>query len=184
MRVLGIDCGAKSTGYGIIESQGSRSLRLITSGVITTSARDPFPRRLSRIYEGLKTIIEEYSPEEVAIEDLFYARNFRTAVKLGHVRAVAMLAADGVGLPVAEYSPLEVKSSMVGYGRAEKSQVQEMVKRVFSLAEAPQSHDAADALAVALCHLHTLTTKIKMGIAQPGSNGKPHKRKANRNRGQ
>ena len=184
MRVLGIDCGAKSTGYGIIESRGSRSLRLITSGVITTSPRDAFPRRLSRIYEGLKTIIEEYSPEEVAIEDLFYARNFRTAVKLGHVRAVAMLAADGVGLPVAEYSPLEVKSSMVGYGRAEKSQVQEMVKRVLSLAEAPQSHDAADALAVALCHLHTLTTKIKMGIAKPGSNGKPRKRKASRNRSQ
>ena len=182
MRVLGIDCGAKCTGYGIIEARGSRSLRLIASGVITPSARDPFPRRLGRIFRELKTIIENHSPEEVAIEDLFYARNFRTAVKLGYVRAAAMLAADGEGLPVAEYSPLEIKSSMVGYGRAEKSQVQQMVKRVLSLAEAPQSHDAADALAVALCHLHTLTTKIKMGLAKPGPNEKPRIGKANRNR--
>ena len=183
MRVLGIDCGAKCTGYGVIEAGGSRSLRLITSGVITTSARDPFPRRLGKIFSELKTIIADHSPQEVAIEDLFYARNFRTVVKLGYVRATAMLAADGEGLPVAEYSPLEVKSSMVGYGRAEKSQVQEMVKRVLSLAEVPQLPDAADALAVALCHLQTRTTLAKFGFAKPGPNGKPRNRKANRKRG-
>ena len=182
MRVLGIDCGAKITGFGIIESQGSHSLRLITSGVITTSTRDAFPSRLTKIYKGLKTVIEEYSPEEVAIEDIFYARNFRSVAKLGHVRGVAMLAADGMGLPVAEYSPLEVKSSMVGYGRAQKSQVQEMVKRVLGLTEVPQSHDAADGLAVALCHLHTLTTKIKMGIATSSAPSRqPHKEKTHQN---
>lgn len=164
MRVLGIDCGVARTGYGIIDLRGGRTPSLVASGVIATSSKEDFPRRLSSFYGRLKAVIEKFAPEQVAIEDLFYSRNFRTTFKLGHVRAVAMLAAAGAGLPVAEYSPLEVKSSMVGYGRAEKFQVQDMVKRILVLAEAPRSLDACDALAVALCHAHTVETRSRMGL--------------------
>ena len=177
MRVLGIDCGTARTGYGIIDYRGSQVPSMVTNGVIATSPKEDFPRRLSTIYGKLNAIIEKFAPEQVAIEDLFYSRNFRTTFKLGHVRAIAMLAAAGAGLPVAEYSPLEVKLSMVGYGRAEKSQVQDMVKKVLVLAEAPSSLDVCDALAVALCHAHTVATWSRMGLEVNGPGSRRLKRK-------
>jgi crossover junction endodeoxyribonuclease RuvC len=158
MRVLGIDCGGEYTGYGVVEIQTSGKLCCLTCGAIKLSTREPLPRRLSRIYLELGAIISQHQPHEVAIEDVFYALNVKSALKLGQVRGVAMLAAAAAGLEVAEYSPLTIKSSVVGYGRAEKPQVQQMVTRLLALSEPPQPLDASDALAIAICHLHTAAT--------------------------
>jgi len=163
MRVLGIDCGGEYTGYGVIEMQPSGKLRCLTCGAIKLSPREPLPRRLSRIFTGLGTIIAEHQPDEVAIEDVFYALNVKSALKLGQVRGVAMLAAAAAGLEVSEYSPLTIKSSVVGYGRAEKLQVQHMVTRLLELADPPEPLDASDALAIAICHLHTMRTLTRQG---------------------
>jgi crossover junction endodeoxyribonuclease RuvC len=158
MRVLGIDCGGEYTGYGIVEMHPGGKLTCMTCGAIKLSPRDPLPRRLSRIYMHLGAIISEHQPDEVAIEDVFYALNVKSALKLGQVRGVAMLAAASAGLEVAEYSPLTIKSSVVGYGRAEKQQVQHMVTVLLELAAPPEPLDASDALAIAICHLHTAGT--------------------------
>ena len=158
MRVLGIDCGGEYTGYGIVEMDSSGKLRCLTCGAIKLSTREVLPRRLSRIYGQLEAIISEHQPDEVAIEDVFYALNVKSALKLGQVRGVAMLAAAAAGLEVAEYSPLTIKSSVVGYGRAEKQQVQHMVTRLLELTQPPEPMDASDALAIAICHLHTAGT--------------------------
>jgi crossover junction endodeoxyribonuclease RuvC len=158
MRVLGIDCGGEYTGYGVVELHGSGRLGCLTCGAIKLSTREALPRRLSRIFDALGVIIAEHQPDEVAIEDVFYALNVKSALKLGQVRGVAMLAAAAAGLEVAEYSPLTIKSSVVGYGRAEKQQVQHMVTRLLDLAELPEPMDASDALAIAICHLHTAAT--------------------------
>ena len=152
MRVLGIDCGGEYTGYGVVEMLSAGKLCCLTCGAVKLSTREPLPRRLSRIYTQLGAIIAEHQPEEVAIEDVFYALNAKSALKLGQVRGVAMLAAASAGLEVAEYSPLTIKSSVVGYGRAEKAQMQRMVKMILALPELPTPHHAADALAVAICH--------------------------------
>lgn len=151
MRILGIDCGAEHTGYGLIESDG-RSHRMIAAGVIRTSARAPLPERLREIAGALRSLIAEHAPDAAAIEDVFCASNVRTALRLAHVRGVALLSAAEAGLAVGEYSPLEVKMSVVGYGRARKDQVMMMVRSLLDLGEAPDSEDAADALAVAICH--------------------------------
>ena len=158
MRVLGIDCGGEYTGYGVVEMLSIGKLCCLTCGAIKLSPREPLPRRLSRIYMQLGAIIGEHQPDEVAIEDVFYALNVKSALKLGQVRGVAMLAAASAGLEVAEYSPLTIKSSVVGYGRAEKQQVQHMVTRLLDLASPPEPLDASDALAIAICHLHTAGT--------------------------
>ncbi len=158
MRVLGIDCGGEFTGYGVVELYSSGKLGCMTSGAIKLSTREPLPTRLSRIYMHLGAIINEHQPDEVAIEDVFYALNVKSALKLGQVRGVAMLAAAVAGLEVAEYSPLTIKSSVVGYGRAEKQQVQHMVTRLLELSAPPDSFDASDALAIAICHVHTVGT--------------------------
>ena len=158
MRVLGIDCGGEYTGYGVVEQDDQGCLRHLCSGAIRLSPRDALELRLKTICEGLAEIIAAYSPEQVAIEDVFYAVNAKSALKLGHVRGVAMLAAAQAGLAVVAYSPLSIKSAVVGYGRAEKSQVQLMVTRLLDLPAPPQSPDAADALAIAICHLHTAAT--------------------------
>jgi crossover junction endodeoxyribonuclease RuvC len=163
MRVLGIDCGGEYTGYGVVEMFASGKLGCIVCGAIKLSPRESLPRRLSRIYEQLGHIISAHQPDEVAIEDVFYALNVKSALKLGQVRGVAMLAAASAGLKVAEYSPLTIKSSVVGYGRAEKQQVQDMVTRLLELAEAPEPMDASDALAIAVCHLHTAATLQRQG---------------------
>jgi crossover junction endodeoxyribonuclease RuvC len=165
MRVLGIDCGGQYTGYGVVEMESAGRLVCLTCGAIKLSAREPLARRLARIYEGLGALIVEHRPEEVAIEGIFYALNVKSALKLGQVRGVAMLAAATAGLEVAEYSPLTIKSSVVGYGRAEKQQVQHMVTRLLSLAETPEPMDASDALAIAICHLHTAGTLERQRVA-------------------
>ena len=158
MRVLGIDCGGECTGYGVVEQNGQGSLHHLCSGAIRLSSRDPLELRLRKICAELTDIIHTYSPEEVAIEDVFYAVNVKSALKLGHVRGVAMLAAAQAGLVVVAYSPLSIKSAVVGYGKAEKSQVQIMVARLLELPAPPEPADAADALAIAICHLHTAGT--------------------------
>jgi crossover junction endodeoxyribonuclease RuvC len=158
MRVLGIDCGTEYTGYGIVELCGDGKLICLACGAVKLSPREPMPARLSIIFDRLGAIIVEHRPDRVAIEDVFYALNVKSALKLGQVRGVAMLAASSAGLQVAEYSPLSIKSAVVGYGRAEKQQVQHMVTRLLGLAEIPEPPDAADALAIAICHLHTSAT--------------------------
>jgi crossover junction endodeoxyribonuclease RuvC len=158
MKVLGIDCGGEYTGYGVVEMDFSGGLACLTCGAIKLSPRETLSRRLSRIYNGLGALIGEHRPDEVAIEGIFYALNVKSALKLGQVRGVAMLAAATAGLEVAEYSPLTIKSSVVGYGRAEKQQVQQMVTRLLRLSEVPEPMDASDALAIAICHLHTAGT--------------------------
>jgi crossover junction endodeoxyribonuclease RuvC len=159
MRVLGIDCGTEYTGYGIVDLLADESLVCLDCGAIKVSPREPMASRLSRISIRLGELILEHHPDRVAIEDVFYAVNVKSALKLGQVRGVAMLAAATAGLEVAEYSPLSIKSAVVGYGRAEKHQVQQMVARLLRLDEIPEPPDAADALAIAICHLHTAATK-------------------------
>jgi crossover junction endodeoxyribonuclease RuvC len=158
MRVLGIDCGGEYTGFGVVELCPDGKLVCLTCGAIKLSTRDPLPMRLATIFNRLGTLIREHQPDNVAIEDVFYALNVKSALKLGQVRGVAMLAASTAGLDVSEYAPLTIKSAVVGYGKAEKQQVQHMVTRLLNLAEVPQPPDAADALAIAICHLHTAAT--------------------------
>ena len=159
MRVLGIDCGTEYTGYGIVELLTDDRLLYIDCGAIKLSPREPMSKRLALINTRLQQLIAEHHPDRAAIEDVFYAVNVKSALKLGQVRGVAMLAAATAGLEVAEYSPLSIKSAVVGYGKAEKHQVQQMVMRLLNLDQAPESPDAADALAIAICHLHTAATK-------------------------
>ncbi len=150
MRVLGIDCGTERTGYGIIESDG-RAHRLVAAGVIRTSAKEPLEVRLAGIARELRAVIGQYRPEAAAVEEVFHAVNVQSALKLAHARGVALLAVAEAGLELGEYSPLEIKTSVVGYGRAEKSQVQLMVRSLLALSGEIEE-DAADALAAAVCH--------------------------------
>lgn len=158
MRVLGIDCGGEYTGYGVVEQDDGGCLCHVCSGAIRLSTRDALELRLKSIADRLDEIIALHHPEIVAIEDVFYALNVKSALKLGHVRGVAMLAAAQAQLAVVAYSPLSVKSAVVGYGRAEKAQVQHMVTRLLALPNVPEPPDVADALAIAICHLHTAAT--------------------------
>jgi crossover junction endodeoxyribonuclease RuvC len=158
MRVLGIDCGGEYTGYGVVEQDAHGSLHHVCSGAVRLLAREALEQRLHKISQELTAIIAAFSPEVVAIEDVFYAVNAKSALKLGHIRGVAMLTAAQAGLAVVAYAPLAIKSAVVGYGRAEKSQVQVMVARLLQLDEPPQPADVADALAIAICHLHTFAT--------------------------
>jgi len=151
MRVLGIDCGTERTGYGVIDSDG-RAHRMVVAGCIRSSARDPLERRLLNIAANLREVIAQHRPDAAAVEEVFFAVNARSALKLSHVRGVALLAVAEASVDVAEYSPLEVKMSVVGYGRAEKAQVQQMVASLLRLAEPLASEDASDALAIAICH--------------------------------
>lgn len=158
MRVLGIDCGTEYTGFGVVELCSNGKLVCLTCGAVKLSPREAMARRLSKIFDELTSIIQLQQPDNVAIEDVFYAVNVKSALKLGQVRGVAMLAASSAGLEVAEYAPLSIKSAVVGYGRADKQQVQQMVARLLNLAEPPEPADASDALAIAICHLHTSAT--------------------------
>ncbi len=158
MRVLGIDCGTECTGYGVVEFNAREELDCLGFGGIKLSPRDPLPERLSTIFDKLCGMIRQHQPDRVAIEDVFYAVNVKSALKLGQVRGVAMLAASSLGVAVSEYAPLTIKSAVVGYGRAEKEQVQLMVARLLRLEEIPRPADAADALAIAICDLHTWAT--------------------------
>lgn len=158
MRVLGIDCGSEYTGYGVVEQTQDKRLVCQAVGAIRLKTRQSMAEKLRSIYSELCQIISEHQPEIASIEDVFYAVNAKSALKLGQVRGVAMLAAATSGLEIAEYAPLAIKSAVVGYGRAEKHQVQQMVMRLLSLPEPPEPPDAADALAIAICHIHTAGT--------------------------
>ena len=157
MRVFGIDPGSGRTGYGCVDSDGSRH-SLITFGAITAAPGASFPDKLHAIHRTLTHLITTHRPDCVVIENVFHAKNARSALLLGHARGVAMLAAVQADLPVVEYTPAEVKLAIVGYGRAEKTQMQQMVKLLLGLSAVPTPHDAADALAIAICHLHTATS--------------------------
>jgi crossover junction endodeoxyribonuclease RuvC len=166
VRIFGIDPGSERTGYGCVESNGSRH-RIVTCGAITASRSDTFPDKLLAIHTRLSALLREHAPDCVAIENLFHAVNVRSALKLGHARGVAMLAAVEAGVPVVEYTPAEIKRAVVGYGRAEKPQVQHMVKVILGLPAVPSPHDAADALAVAICHVHSAPHRGVADLAAP-----------------
>ena len=153
MLVLGIDPGLAITGYAIVEEEGS-SLRLITAGVVRTPAKTPPPQRLHTIYAGLQEIAQEFQPDAAAVEELFFSRNVRTAISVAQARGVALLALFDAGLRIAEYTPMQVKQAVTGYGNADKRQVQEMVRMLLNLNEIPRPDDAADAIAVAICYTH------------------------------
>lgn len=169
MRVFGIDCGTEVTGFGVVDSdEGARQPRLecCAMGAIRLTKTQALPLRLEQVFQELSAEMERWHPDAVAIEEVFYSVNAKSALKLGQVRGVALLAAARLGLPVAEYAPLKIKSSVVGYGLAKKEQVQFMVARLLALAELPQPSDAADALAIAICHIHTAQTLVQQGVAR------------------
>jgi crossover junction endodeoxyribonuclease RuvC len=161
MRVFGIDCGTEFTGYGVVEVDCDARmprLRHLCAGAVKLSKKERAPQRLAQVYAELTALLELWQPDVVAIEEVFFSANAKSALKLGQVRGVAMLAAANCGRPVAEYAPLSIKSAVVGYGLAAKEQVQFMVTRLLELDEAPESADAADALAIAICHIHHAQT--------------------------
>ncbi len=164
-RVLGIDPGTATTGYGILEQTGGQ-LRALASGVIRTGADQPMPTRLQEIHRAVKQLAEEYRPSEAAVEELFFSNNVRTAMSVGQARGVALLALADAGLPVSEYTPLAIKQAVTGYGSADKTQMQEMVRMLLGLSEPPRPDDAADALAVAICHLHSSRLKTLSELAR------------------
>ncbi|KIH77036.1 Holliday junction endonuclease RuvC [Geoalkalibacter ferrihydriticus] len=168
MRILGIDPGSRATGYGLIEKQGNRLVH-IDNGVILTGNETALSKRLEIIYRQLAEIITRYEPDTMAVEQIFLARNALSALKLGHARGVALLAGVHQDLPVYEYTALQVKSAVVGYGRAAKGQIQEMVKILLNLPEIAQE-DASDALAVAVCHAHSvgLNTSLAKALGRAG----------------
>jgi crossover junction endodeoxyribonuclease RuvC len=165
MRILGIDPGSETTGWGVIEGDGRR-YSLVECGTVCARPGQKFPARLLRIANALEEIIQRHKPDACAIEDGFLATNVKVTLKLGQVRGVAMLVAERAALEIHEYSPRLVKQTVVGHGNAEKFQVQQMVKTLLSLATVPEPHDAADALAVAICHFHHSASAARLGTAQ------------------
>ncbi|HWK10872.1 MAG TPA: crossover junction endodeoxyribonuclease RuvC [Vicinamibacterales bacterium] len=159
MKIFGIDPGSERTGYGCLAVDGGRH-RLIVCGSVAAPAHTSFPDRLLVIHARLAALLAEHHPDCVAIENIFHAKNVRSALKLGHARGVALLAASQAGVPIAEYTPAEIKRAVVGFGRAEKRQVGGMVKMLLGLDEVPSPHDAADAIAVAICHVHSSTGAV------------------------
>lgn len=158
MRVLGVDCGSTATGVAVIESDGRRHT-VLHYGAIRPGRSRPFAARLHRIHQEMEELVARFQPHTIALEQVFQAYNVKSALQLSQVRGVVLLAAEHARLPVSEYSALTIKSSVVGYGRAEKHQVQLMVQRLLALPVVPQPEDASDALAVALCHIHMETTR-------------------------
>jgi crossover junction endodeoxyribonuclease RuvC len=153
VRVLGVDPGTATTGYAVVVEEEGR-LQIVTLGVVTTPAKMPLPLRLQQIYRDLSQIVEAHRPDAAAVEELFFSRNARTAMSVGHARGVTLLALANAGLPIAEYTPMQIKQAVTGYGSADKRQVQEMVRVLLNLADIPRPDDAADAAAVAICYLH------------------------------
>jgi crossover junction endodeoxyribonuclease RuvC len=169
MRVFGIDCGTEVTGFGVVEScDDGRESRLVcrAMGGIRLPKTKALPVRLEQVYRELSQRLADWQPDVVAVEEVFYSVNAKSALKLGQVRGVALLAAASQGLAVAEYAPLRIKQSVVGYGLAKKEQVQFMVQRLLRLAELPEPADAADALAIAICHIHTAQTLDLQGAGR------------------
>jgi crossover junction endodeoxyribonuclease RuvC len=165
MRVLGIDPGSRITGYGLVDQQGNRLIHVDNGAIFTDKAPD-FAGRLKLIFDGLTEVITAYRPDQVAVENIFFSTNVQSALKLGQARGAAIVAAVHAGLPVAEYTALQVKQAVVGQGRAEKGQVQKMLKVLLGLPEIAQE-DASDALAVAICHINSYELREKAGPAIP-----------------
>jgi len=161
--ILGIDPGLAIIGYGVIQYDG-RKLAIIDYGTITTEAGVPLPRRLSSIYDSMASLIEKFKPDAIAFEELFFNKNVKTALTVGHARGTALVCAEKSGTELFEYTPLQVKQAVCGYGRADKQQVQAMVKMLLNLREIPKPDDAADAVAVAICHAHSSKFKENFAI--------------------
>jgi crossover junction endodeoxyribonuclease RuvC len=167
MRVLGIDPGSETLGWGVIEGTGLR-YSLIDFGTVKSSPKQVFSKRLLKVHDGVAEVIDKFAPDVLAVEDTFYAVNVGVALKLGQVRGAMLLLAEQRGLEIAEYSPRLIKQTVVGYGAAEKHQVQEMVRVLLRMKTVPTPHDAADALAIAICHFHHAGLKNKIKIADSG----------------
>ena len=165
MLVLGIDPGTATTGYGLVR-EDEAGLTLLDCGVITTPSGQSPPQRLQAIYRGLADVICRYQPEVAAVEELFFSRNVRTALSVGQARGVTLLALADAGLPIHEYKPLEIKQAITGYGGADKRQVQDMVRLLLDLDHTPNPDDAADAVAVAVCHIHSSAMKALISGAE------------------
>jgi crossover junction endodeoxyribonuclease RuvC len=161
MRVLGIDPGSETLGWGVVEGENLK-YRPVDFGTVRSSPREAFSKRLLKIGAGIDEIIERFGPDVISVEEAFYATNVKVAMKLGQVRGVVLYIGEKAGLEIAEYSPRLVKQTVVGYGNAEKHQVQEMVRLLLKMKQAPQPHDAADALALAICHFHHAGTQNRI----------------------
>jgi crossover junction endodeoxyribonuclease RuvC len=159
VRVIGVDPGTAITGWGLVEGDGN-DLVAVAYGVITTAAGTPLPERLQAIYQELTKVVDQWQPDTSAIEELFFSRNAKTALAVGHGRGAAMLALANANLDITEYKPLEVKQALTGHGGADKHQMQQMVKLLLTLDDIPRPDDAADALAVAICHLHSARLRL------------------------
>lgn len=162
MRILGIDPGYAIMGWGVLEYQGNRFCT-IAYGSLETDAGVPMPMRLKQIYDGLSDIIRQYGPDEAAVEELFFHRNTTTVIGVGEARGIAMLACVEGGLTVSEYTPMQIKQALVGYGKADKKQVQEMVRTILHLEKVPKPDDTADAIAAAICHAHSRDHAVYAG---------------------
>lgn len=165
MKVLGIDPGSETLGWGVVEGENLK-YKLVDFGTVRSSPREKFSRRLLKVYEGVNAVIEKFEPDVLSIEEAFYAVNVNVAMKLGQVRGAVIVLGELKGLEIAEYSPRLVKQTVVGYGNAEKHQVQEMVRLLLRLQKAPEPHDAADALAIAICHFHHAGVQNRINIAK------------------
>ncbi len=153
MKVLGIDPGSETLGWGVVEGSGLK-YQLVDYGTVKSSPKEAFSKRLLKIYDGVEAVIKEFQPDVISVEEAFYATNAKVAIKLGQVRGVVLLAGEKAKLEIGEYAPRLIKQTVVGYGNAEKHQVQEMVRMLLRLQKIPEPHDAADALAIAICHFH------------------------------
>lgn len=165
MRVLGIDPGSETLGWGVVEGTGLK-YSPVDFGTVKSSTRQAFAKRLLSVFNGVEEVIERFQPDVLSIEDAFYAANAAVAMKLGQVRGVVLLLAEQRGLEIAEYAPRLIKQTVVGYGNAEKHQVQQMVKVLLKMKEVPKPHDAADALAIAICHFHHAGMRDKINKAK------------------
>lgn len=165
MRVLGIDPGSETLGWGIVDGTGSK-YSAVDFGTVRSNPKDPFSKRLLNIFNGVDDVIKRFAPDAMSVEDAFYATNVKVAMKLGQVRGVILLLGEQQGLSIAEYAPRLIKQTVVGYGNAEKQQVGEMVRILLGLRSVPKPHDAADALAIAICHFHhsSILNKVKEKI--------------------
>ena len=169
MLILGIDPGFAIVGFGLVETAGGRQ-RLVNCGAITTPAGDPLPARLLQIANDMDLLLEQFKPEAMAVEELFFTNNITTGIGVAQARGVILLAAEKRGVPIFEYSPSQVKQAVVGYGKAEKRQVMDMTRRLLGLAAPPKPDDAADAVAIALCHARSFTSRLQSpDAARPGS---------------
>lgn len=165
MKVLGIDPGSETLGWGVVEGSGLK-YNLVDYGTVKSSPKESFSKRLLKIHDGVEEVVQKFQPDVLSVEEAFYATNVKVALKLGQVRGVVLLIGEKNNLEISEYSPRLIKQTVVGYGNAEKHQVQEMVRVLLRMKEAPQPHDAADALAIAICHFHHAGARNKIRDAK------------------